>query len=78
FYMVQDAASGKEVGYISSAFFSPNLDANIALAMMPISHTAAGAKVKAVLPGDGPVDAEIVPIPFVDPKKEIPAQKLSD
>ena len=77
FFPVQDASSGEEVGYISSAFFSPKLDTNIGLAMMPISHTASGTKVKAVLPADGPVDAEVVDIPFVDPRKKIPSKKLS-
>ncbi|MCH7997276.1 MAG: aminomethyl transferase family protein [Chloroflexi bacterium] len=77
FFPVQDASSGEDVGYISSAFFSPNLDTNIGLAMMPISHTASGTKVRAVLPADGPVDAEVVDIPFVDPRKTIPSKKLS-
>ena len=34
--------------------------------MLPINHTHAGTKVKAVLPEDGPVDAEVVAIPLVE------------
>ena len=76
YFIVKDESGENEVGYITSAFFSPRLDCNIALAMMPIDKTADGTKLKAVLPGDGPVDAAIVPIPFVDPKKAIPSQTL--
>ena len=65
------------MGYISSAFFSPKLDCNIGLAMMPIDRTADGTKLKAALPQDGLVDATIVPIPFVDPKKAIPSQSFT-
>ena len=45
--------------------------------MLPIKYTAVGTKVQAVLPADGPVDAEVVEVPFVDPSKTIPAQNLS-
>ena len=76
YFIVKDESGENEVGYVTSAFFSPRLDCNIALAMMPIDMTAEGTKLKAVLPDDGPVDAAIVPIPFVDPKKSIPSQTL--
>ncbi len=77
FYLVRDTKSFGEIGYISSAFYSPKLQSNIALAMLPIKYTAVGTKVQAVLPADGPVDAEVVEVPFVDPSKTIPAQNLS-
>ena len=76
YFIVKDESGENEVGYVTSAFFSPRLDCNIALAMMPIGMTAEGTKLKAVLPEDGPVDVAVVPIPFVDPKKSIPAQNI--
>ena len=77
FYIVNDESGENEVGYVTSAFNSPRQGCNIALAMMPIDMTANGTKLKVVLPEDGPVDATIVPIPFVDPNKAIPSQSLS-
>ena len=77
FYTVKDESGENEVGYVTSAFYSPRQGCNIALAMMPIDQTANGTKLKTVLPEDGPVDATIVPIPFVDPNKAIPSQSLS-
>jgi len=76
FYHVQDSVSGEQIGFISSAFYSPSLETNIGLAMMPIDQSAFGSKVKVILPKDGKVDAEIVRVPFVDPNKERPSQSL--
>ena len=41
FYLVKDDASGADVGYVTSAFWSPNLESNIALAVMPPHPLAA-------------------------------------
>ena len=71
FYPV--SAGGTEVGYVTSAFYSPKLETNIALAMVPNAHNALGAKLTVALPDDGPVEATVVEVPFYDPKKEIPA-----
>jgi glycine cleavage system aminomethyltransferase T len=49
---------GKEVGYVTSAVFSPALKANIALGYVRREHNAIGTKL------DG---AEIVQLPFVNP-----------
>ena len=76
FYPVLNGDSHQQVGYLSSAFYSPTLETNIGLAMMPITQSAFGSKVKVILPKDGEVDAEIVKVPFVDPKKERPSQRL--
>ncbi|MDE2991653.1 MAG: aminomethyl transferase family protein [Chloroflexota bacterium] len=76
FYLVQDAESGRDVGYVTSAFWSPNVGSNIALAVMPPTHWKRGARVKVQLPQDGPVDAEVVRVPFVDPTKERPKTAL--
>ncbi len=76
FYPVKDAQTDEDVGYVTSAFWSPNLDSNIALAVMPRSHWNRGTRVKVQLPPDGIVDAEVVQVPFVDPSKERPKTAL--
>ena len=76
FYPVKDGQTDEDVGYVTSAFWSPNLDSNIALAVMPRSHWNRGTRVKVQLPSDGIVDAEVVRVPFVDPSKERPKTAL--
>ena len=77
FYLVKDEDSGADVGYVTSAFYSPNLGTNIALATMPRSHWRRGTRVKVALPKDGVVDAEVVRVPFRDPSKAIPNTELT-
>ena len=76
FYLVKDENTGNDVGYITSAFWSPNLGSNIALAVMPRSHWRIGTKVKAQLPADGIVNATVVRVPFRDPTKDIPKSEI--
>jgi aminomethyltransferase len=76
FYPVLSAEDGEHLGYITSAFWSPNLESNIALAALPKSHWRRGTRLKAMLPASGVVDAEVVRVPFVDPTKERPKSKL--
>lgn len=75
FYPVKDAEL-RDVGYVTSAFWSPNVGSNIALAVMPRSHWKRGTRVKALLPNDGLVDAEVARAPFFDPTKERPKTTL--
>ena len=77
FYLVKDCDTGDDVGYITSAFWSPNIGSNIALAVMPRTHWRRGTRVKALLPGDGLVDAEVVKVPFFDPTKDLPKTVLT-
>ncbi len=77
FYLVKDEDSGADVGYVTSAFYSPNLGTNIALATMPRSHWRRGTRVKVALPKDGLVDAEVVRVPFRDASKAIPNTELT-
>ena len=72
FYLVNDTDNGNDIGYITSAFWSPTLNSNIALAVMPKTHWRRGTKAKVQLPGDGIVDATVVRVPFLDPTKEVP------
>ena len=53
FYLVKDGESGADVGYVTSAFWSPSLESNIALAVMPRTHWQRGTRVKVQLPEDG-------------------------
>ncbi|MCE2448281.1 MAG: hypothetical protein J4F35_07830 [Candidatus Latescibacteria bacterium] len=67
---------GDDIDYVTSAFWSPNVESNIALAVMPRSHGSRGTQVKVQLPKDGIVDAEVVRVPFLDPTKERPKSAL--
>ena len=76
FYLVKDPDAGHDVGYVTSAFWSPNVGSNIALAVMPATHWKRGARVRVLLPNDGLVDAEVVRVPFFDPTKQRPKTVL--
>jgi aminomethyltransferase len=65
------SADGAEVGYITSAVYSPRLEKNIAYAMVPIEHADLGTRLTATVP-DGDVPITVVKKPFIDPKKDIP------
>lgn len=77
FYLVKGADSDADIGYVTSAFWSPNLQSNIALAVMPRSHWRRGTPVRVQLPGDGIVDGETTRVPFFDPSKDIPKTELA-
>jgi aminomethyltransferase len=67
-YKVQDE-SGRQIGYVSSGSPAPFLKKNVALAYVPVEHSAVGTKVKVEIRGQG-VGAAVVPTPFYKrPKK---------
>lgn len=73
FYVVKDAPGGDEIGYVTSAFYSPRLATNIAFAMLPVSHSTLGTSLTVALPNHAdPVAASVVEVPFFDPHKHIP------
>ena len=76
FYPVRDIHTGSDVGYVTSAFWSPNVGSNIALAVMPPTHWRRGTRVEVLLPGDGTVGAEVTRVPFFDPSKDRPKTDL--
>ena len=62
---------GEEIGFVTSAVYSPRLGRNIGYAMVPAATAELGTRL-GVTTADGERDATVVPRPFVDPDKEIP------
>ena len=63
-------SDGELVGYVTSAWFSPMQESNIAYTMLPVGLTELGTKLQVSLPrtyADGLVDAEVVETPFKKP-----------
>ena len=87
FWLVTDTED-KEVGYVTSPWWSPELETNIALAWVPWEASEVGTKYKVKLPDEYSetpgvsVDAEIVDVPFresINPnKREVQAAKGLD
>ena len=65
---------GRTIGRVTSAVWSPRLENNIGYAMVPVSHTANGARFVVHVPLIGERGAVVVPKPFVDAEKAIPKQ----
>jgi aminomethyltransferase len=59
------------VGEITTALWSPRLKKNIGYAWLPIELATSGTSVEVSCP-DGDRGAIVVPMPFIDPMKEIP------
>ena len=73
FWPVSDATGGREVGYVTRAFYSPKLKTNIAHAMVSADCAEPGTDLLVAKPDEaGPVAAKVVERPFYDPKKRIP------
>jgi glycine cleavage system aminomethyltransferase T len=66
---------GERVGKVTSACHSPRLDKNIGYAMVPVELAELGTELEVEVDGDRR-DAVVVAMPFIDPKKEIPKQRL--
>ena len=60
-----------EVGRVTTALWSPRLERNIGYAWLPIGLASDGTSVQVSTP-DGERQATVVPMPFVDPGKQIP------
>ncbi len=67
---------GREVGRVTSACHSPRLEKNIGYAMVPIEVAELGTELEVDVYGDSR-EAVVVQMPFIDPKKEIPKQRLA-
>jgi glycine cleavage system aminomethyltransferase T len=67
---------GERVGQVTSACHSPRLGKNIGYAMVPIELADLGTELEVDVEGDRR-DAVVVEMPFIDPNKEIPKQRLA-
>jgi aminomethyltransferase len=63
---------GSQVGFVTSALYSPRLRRNIGYAMLPAPLAALGARLRVAVPDAGERAAVVVKKPFVDPDKAIP------
>lgn len=87
FWLVADT-EGNDMGYVTSPWWSPELETNIALAWVPWSSSEVGTKLLVKLPDEysvtpgEPVEGEVVDVPFrqsVNPnKREVEAAKGKD
>ena len=66
---------GAQVGRVTDAVWSPRLERNIGYAWVPIGLASPGATVE-IESEQGPLTATTAAIPFIDPRKEVPAQDL--
>jgi aminomethyltransferase len=65
------SVDGREVGTVTSAVWSPRLDRNIGYAWLPVESSDDGTRAS-VETSDGARAATVVPMPFIDPGKQIP------
>lgn len=68
-------ADGEAVGVVTSAVHSPRLERNIGYAMVPVALAEVGTALT-VETSVGPVPAVVAPMPFIDPRKEIPRGRV--
>jgi aminomethyltransferase len=66
---------GQEVGRVTDAVWSPKLEKNIGYAWVPIELAEPGTKVD-IESEAGSLVATTAALPFVDPRKEVPAASL--
>jgi aminomethyltransferase len=66
---------GRQVGRVTAAVWSPGLGANIGYVWVPTDLSAPGTRID-VESEHGDLPGVTAPIPFVDPRKERPAQPL--
>ncbi len=68
--------NGGHVGRVTSACHSPRLEKNIGYAMVPTELAELGTELEVEVDGESR-EASVVEMPFIDPKKEIPKQRLA-
>ena len=70
FWLISGADGGKPVGYVTSPWYSPELETNIALGYLPCAMATPGTRVKVWLPDayqtdpGQPVDGTVAEVPF--------------
>jgi glycine cleavage system aminomethyltransferase T len=68
---------GKQVGRVTDAIWSPKLGKNIGYAWVPIELAKPGTAIEVETEHGDTLRVTTAEIPFVDPKKEVPAGSLS-
>ncbi|MGH3383701.1 MAG: glycine cleavage T C-terminal barrel domain-containing protein [Nocardioidaceae bacterium] len=66
-------ADGRQIGQVSSAFWSPRLEKNVGFALVAAEYAELGTKFT-VRSARGESTAVVVPKPFWDPKKQTPKE----
>lgn len=70
FWLLSDKDQGEPIGWITSPWYSPELEVNVAMAYVPVERSALGTELTAWLPEEyqpkpgHPVRAEVVEMPF--------------
>ncbi|MGJ9413562.1 glycine cleavage T C-terminal barrel domain-containing protein [Aeromicrobium sp. CF4.19] len=70
FWLVSETAEGDPIGYVTSPWYSPELEGNIAMGHVPIADSTVGSELWVRLPDEYadvpglPVRAEVVDMPF--------------
>jgi aminomethyltransferase len=71
FWLVSAEVGDAPIGYVTSPWYAPELETNVALAYVPFEMRAPGTRVNVHLPlelagpeGSGPIPAEVVVVPF--------------
>jgi glycine cleavage system aminomethyltransferase T len=67
---------GTSLGAVTTALWSPRLEANIGYAWLPVERAVDGNQVAVTTP-TGERTATVIPMPFIDPDKSIPKAKQS-
>jgi glycine cleavage system aminomethyltransferase T len=70
-------SDGKKVGHVTDAVFSPGLQKNIGYVWVPIELADPGTPLEVVTERGDHIDGVTALIPFVDPKKEVPAASMA-
>lgn len=74
FWTVRDGLEGEAIGYVTSAFYSPKLQTNIALAMVPVAYSAVDTELAVERPAvPGPEAALVSKVPFAKPPRRAQA-----
>ena len=71
FWAVSSSSGGEQIGRVTAGAWSPRLSKNVGFAWVPASYMAPGSQVTVEAP-TGARTATVVPLPFVDPNKDIP------
>ncbi len=72
FWPVHAAGGSERIGRVTAGAWSPRLERNVGYAWVPASHMSHGTEL-AIDSSAGERPATVVPLPFVDPEKKIPA-----